>query len=597
MNWPSKGEWRWVALLLIFPLLAILAFAGLRRSKKPADPEQRSVSIRHAAPSTSEQAFDPKPETAAESRPPTGIRLTDVTAQTGITFVHDDGGCGEKYLVEPASAGLAIFDYDGDGLVDIYFLSGAPLPPAESPPRTNALYRNEGDFHFRDVTDEAGVGDTGFGLGVAVGDYDNNGWPDLYVNNFGPNVLYRNNGDGTFTEATKEGDVAAGDQMGAGASFVDIDADGDLDLYVANYLDRMFENHVKRTIDGFPCYPGPLDFDPTPDTLYRNNGNGTFTDISEEAGIGQVSGSGMTVVCADFDNNGATDIFVANDQRPNFLFENDGTGKFREVALLRGVAYNLAGKLNGNMGVACADYDNDGWIDLFSTTFNKEMPVLYRNRGNGFFDDVTLAKAAGISAMPHANWGTEFVDFDNDGHRDLFIANGSLDQNIHLWSIGTSFKLPDALLMNRGDGSFVDVSDRCGSGLKVVESSRGAAFDDLDNDGAVDAVILNSDAVPTILHNTTRGDAHWLQVCLRGRRANRDGIGAQVRVTAGGQTQLAEVHSGRGYQSHYGMRLHYGLGPVGQIDRVEVRWPGGDTEVIENVVADRLIFIAEGDVP
>jgi enediyne biosynthesis protein E4 len=300
-------------------------------------------------------------------------------------------------------------------------------------------------------------------------------------------------------------------------------------------------------------------------------------------------------VCGDFNNSGATDIFVVNDAHPNFLFENDGTGTFAEVGLARGVAYSYAGRANGNMGVDCGDYDNDGWLDLFTTSYTSEMPVLYRNIGGGMFEDATQASGAGAGSLHHVNWGTGFVDFNNDGHRDLFIAQGALDQNIHLWNKSTAFELRNVLLMSSGGGRFVDVSDRCGDGLDVVQSSRGTGFDDLNNNGLVDVVILNSGAAPTIIRNDTRNDNHWLQVLLRGVQANRDGIGAQVRVTAGGRMQLAEVHSGRGYQSHHGTRLHFGLGSAGHVERIEVRWIGGaGRDVIEDVAADRLIRIVEG---
>ena len=544
--------------------------------------------------SSSSDAVHPAKSSTDEDGPPCDIQLTDVTERTGVLFVHDDGGSGQKYPVEPVSAGLALFDFDGDGRIDIYFLSGSPLSPSQAPARPNSLYRNNGDGTFTDVTEATGVGDTGFGLGVAVADFDNSGFPDIYVNNFGPNVLYRNNGDGTFTEVTAEAGVGCGNRVGAGAAFLDADSDGNVDLYVSNYFDFNFHNHVQRTIDGFPCYPSPLDFQPVPDFLYRNNGDGTFTDVSEASGIAKIAGTGMGMVCGDFDNNGATDVFVVNDAHSNFLFENDGSGRFAEVGLTRGLAYSFTGRANGNMGVDCGDFDNDGWLDLFSTSYTNEMPVLYRNLGQGVFEDATQATGAGAASLHHVNWGTGFVDFNNDGHRDLFIAQGSLDQNIQLWNNSTDFKLRNTLLMNTGDGRFTDVSDRCGDGMYVVESSRGAGFDDLTNNGLIDVVVLNSAAPPTILRNDTRNDNHWLQIQLRGVHSNRDGIGAQVRVTAGGRTQLAEVHSGRGYQSHFGTRLHFGLGAIDRAERIEVRWIGGGRDVIEDVEANRRIEVIEG---
>ena len=538
---------------------------------------------------------EPAPSPVSEPAVVCDVRLEDLTEQTGITFEHTDGSSGRKYIVETVTAGLALLDYDGDGLIDVYFVNGAPLSPAtaERPP-ANALYRNEGDMRFRDVTDEAGVGDTGFGLGVAAGDYDNDGDLDLYVNNFGPNVLYRNDGDGTFTDVTEVAGVACGNKVGAGACFFDADGDGRLDLYVANYVDFRYDTHFIRTTDGFPCYPGPMEFDPVPDVLYHNNGDGTFTDVSEEAGVSRVAGTGMGVVCADYDNDRDTDVFVLNDVSGNFLFVNDGSGKFAEAGVLRGLAYNFEGQALGSMGVDCADYDNDGWLDFFMTSYSQELPVLYRNLADGFFEDVTLTSGAGTGSLPHVNWGTGFADFDHDGDRDLFIACGHLQENIKRWDPSTSYRVPNLLLMNTGDGKFVNVSDRCGDGFAAVQSSRGLGLDDLDNDGDVDVVILNSRSGPTILRNDTRNDNHWVQIRLKGTRANRDGIGAQVRVTAGDLTRLDEVHSGRGYQSHHGLRLHFGLGTCERVDRIEVRWIGGGVDVVEDLPADRLVTIVEG---
>lgn len=476
------------------------------------------------------------------------IHLANVTEPSGITFRHDDGGSGEKYIVEPVTAGLALFDYDGDGLIDVYFVNGAALPPRNADPTiTNALYRNEGNLHFRYVTDEAGVGDPGYGMGVAVGDFDSDGDPDLYVNNFGPNVLYRNNGDGTFDDATDRAGVDCGNRVGAGACFLDPDGNGLLGLYVANYVDFRVENHVRRMQDGIPSQAGPMYYQPVADVLYSNNGDGTFTDVSHQSGVGRVASTGMGMVCADYDNDGDTDVFVVNDALGNFLLQNDGSGHFEEVGLVLGLALNFAGIPLGNMGVDCGDYDNDGWLDFFTTSYSQELPVLYGNREGKFFDDVTSVTGAGAGSEPHVNWGTAFADFDSDGDRDLFVAVGHVDQDIHRWDSATAFRGRNILLENYGNGKFVNVSDHCGDGLDPVESSRGIGVDDLDNDGDLDVVILNSCAGATILRNDTESVHHWIQVELRGTQANRDGVGSHVRVTAGGRTQLAEVHSGRGY--------------------------------------------------
>jgi hypothetical protein len=523
------------------------------------------------------------------------VQLKDVTAASGISFRHTDGATGRRYLVEAMSAGLTLFDFDGDGLIDIYFVNGTQLPPGESDALpTDVLLRNEGDWHFRDVTQQARVGCTGFGLGGTVGDYNNDGYADLYVSNCGPNVLYRNNGDGTFTDVTAEAGVAGGGEAGAGACFLDSDADGDLDLYVASYIQFEYDSHVRRTIDGFPCYPGPLDHDPAPDILYRNNGDGTFTDVSQEAGISGVVGTGMGMICVDYDNDRDTDIFVANDELANFLFENDGSGKFSEVGVFMGVAYDLDGHPKGNMGADCADYDNDGWLDFFITSYSRQMPSLYKNLEGRLFRDVTLASGAGSGCLPHVKWGAGFADFDNDTNRDLFIACGHLDQEVHRWNTNTSFRVKNLVLRNMGNGTFQDLSAECGDGLQVLESSRGIGLDDLDIDGDVDVVILNSGGRPTLLQNDTHHDNGWIEIRLHATESNRDGVGAHVCVTAGGLTQLAEVHSGRGYQSHHGQRLHFGLGNADRIDRIEVSWIGGGQDILEGVRTNQIISVIEG---
>lgn len=523
------------------------------------------------------------------------INLRHVTGDTGIRFTHTDGHSGRRYIMETVSAGLALFDYDNDGDIDIYFLNGAPLKgtPCETPPR-NALYRNEGGWTFTDVTASAGMGDTGYGLGVAVGDYDNDGDADLYLNNFGPNVLYRNNGDGTFTDVTKAAGVDNGSQVGAGTCFLDMDGDGDLDLYASNYLDFAYDKHVLTADKGFPVYANPRFYPPLPDTVYRNNGDGTFTDVSTASGVGAHAGWGMGIVCGDYDNDRDTDVFIGNDVGENFLFENDGTGKFEEIGLMTGTAYDLHGDEQGSMGVDCGDYDNDGLLDFFVTSYQEQLATLYHNLGEGSFEDVTLRTGAGVGTLPYVTWGNSFVDFDNDGDRDIFIACGHLQDNVEQFDGTTTYFERNILLANTNDGKFVDVTETSGDGMRVVLSSRGAGFDDLDNDGDIDVVILNSRREPTLLRNDSPSKGHWLQVRLRGTQTNRDGVGAHVIVKAGDLTLLDEVHSGRGYQSHYGTRLHFGLGNRTRIDRVEVRWIGGGIDVFTNVKVDRLVTLTEG---
>lgn len=516
--------------------------------------------------------------------------------QTGISFRHTDGSSGRRYIVEYISAGLALFDFDMDGDIDIYFLNGGSLPGTDfqQPPR-NALYRNDGDWRFTNVTDQAGVGDTGHGLGIAVGDYDNDGDPDLYLNNFGPNVLYRNNADGTFTDVTRQAGVANGDRVGAGTCFLDMDGDGDLDLYVANYIKFSYDKHVSRTIKGYPVYGGPRDFSPDTHTLYRNNGDGRFTDVSEESGIADHPAPGMGMICADYDEDGDTDIFVGNDLAPNFLFQNDGRGKFKEVGLLNGFAYDGTGTLHGSMGVECGDVDNDGHLDFHVTSYQNELAVLYRNLGSGLLEDVTTSSGAGSNTISQVKWGNLIADFDNDGRRDIFIANGHLYDNVDRFDSRTSYLARNMLLRNIGGGKFADVSDHCGDGLSVKLSSRGAGFDDLDNDGDLDVVILNSRREPTILRNESSNNSAWIAIQLRGTKTNRDGVGARVEVVAGDLKLVDEVHSGRSYQSHYGSRLHFGLGKRTRVDHIRVQWIGGGVDVFKDLPVNRRLTITEGE--
>jgi len=523
------------------------------------------------------------------------IVLRQVTEESGITFTHTDGGSGRRYIMETVSAGLAVFDYDNDGDSDIYFLNGAPLQGTTTDTRPrNALYRNEGQWRFTEVTDTAGVGDIGYGLGVTVGDYDNDGDADLYLNNYGPNVLYRNEGNGRFTDVTESAGVGNGDQVGAGTCFLDIEGDGDLDLYVSNYLAFQYDQHVAMASKGFPVYANPRFYRPLPDTLYRNNGNGTFTDVSQASGIAAHAGWGMGIVCADYDNDRDTDVFIGNDVAENFLFENNGSGVFEEVGLMSGTAYDLHGDEQGSMGVDCGDFDNDGFLDFYVTSYQKQLASLYRNLGAGRFEDVTLKTGAGVGTLPKVTWGNGFVDFDNDGLRDIFIACGHLQDNVEKYDGTTTYFERNILLANTGTGGFVDVTDSSGEGMQVVLSSRGAAFDDLDNDGDMDVVLLNSRREPTLLRNDSPDQGHWLQVRLQGRRTNRGGVGAHVVLQAGDLRLLDEVHSGRSYQSHFGSCLHFGLGSHEKIDHLEVHWIGGGMDVFEKLDVDQRITLTEG---
>lgn len=540
------------------------------------------------------ESAEPKIEKVEKSP----IQLRDVTLESGVQFVHTDGSSGKRYIIETVASGMATFDYDGDGLIDIYFVNGAPLQgtTVETVPY-DRLYRNLGNWKFEDVTEEAGVGDTNYGLGVTAGDFDNDGNPDLYVSNLNRNVMYHNNGDGTFTDITDSTKTAAEDpwRVGAGPAFLDIEADGDLDLFVANYLHFSYDEKYRHTWKGVHIYSSPDRFPPYVSMLFRNEGDGTFTDISQPSGVQARVGHGMGIVCADVDEDGDTDVFLNNDGNPgNFLFRNDGHGKFDEVAVESGTAYSSQGLALGCMGVDCGDIDNDGLLDFYVTAYQHQLSRLFRNRGKGVFEDITMQAGAGAGTYNQVTWGCGIVDLDNDGLRDVFLACGHLIDNVHLVDDTTSYTAKPLVMRNIDGQSFANVTAGSGDGLKKESVARGAAFDDLDNDGDVDVVISNSRRAPTLLANDSPQDHHWLEVELRGTQVSRDAIGARVKVIAGDLVQVSEIHSGRGYQGHFGSRLHFGLARHSMIDRIEVTWLGGGSDVVQNVAADQLVRIVEG---
>ena len=481
----------------------------------------------------------------------TSIALT-LLKPAPVPFQHTVGSSGKRYVVEPMTAGLALLDYDGDGLIDIYFLNGAPLPgtPNVDPPPTNHLYRNLGDWRFVDVTESAQVGDTGYGLGVVAGDVDNDGDADIYVSNFGSDVFYINNADGTFTEAAQVCGLNDGARFGAGVCMLDIDNDGNLDLYCANYQNFSFDKHFQQTIGDYQYHPGPHSFPPADDLLFRSEGDGTFTDVSATSGIRVKPAPGMGVVSADFDGNGAADILVANDSFPNFLFLNDGTGKFSEDALIAGLALDRLGRPNGNMGIDCGDVDNDGLLDVFTTTYQDEMPVLYQQVAAGIFEDATNRAKIASSLLPHVSWGLGLVDFDNDADKDLYVACGHFLDNIKYLDDRTSVKVNNFVMQNNGKGVFEDVTQAIGAAAEPIESSRGAAFDDLNNDGLIDVVVVNADAAPSFLQNRSPVQ-HWIAIELSGTRSSRDAAGASVRVRTELQSQMSVIHLGRSYQKPF----------------------------------------------
>jgi len=521
-------------------------------------------------------------------------QLMDVSSQCGIDFVHTDGSSGKHYIVESVVCGLALLDFDNDGFIDIYFLNGAPLPGTEVTEQpTHVLYRNNGDFTFTDVTVAAGLGDTGYGMGVVAGDYDQDGDWDLYVSNFGQNVLYRNNGDGTFRNVTADTMPTMSDKFGAGCSFLDIDADGDLDLYAASYVQFSYDKHITRMIGKHQFHPGPTDYPPSPDTLFLNQGDGTFVDISQQSGIAKIATTSMGVLAFDADDDGDVDIVVVNDQMPNSLLINDGHGNFSDEGVPSGLALDRTGKANGNMGIECADLDGDGLVDLFTTTYQDEMPVLYKNLDGGLFLDSTNIARIDNSLFPHVNWGCGLVDFDNDSDKDIFIACGHFMDNIQYIDDRTTVKVRNYLLQNDGKGRFANITKEAGSGLAIVESSRGAAFDDLDNDGDIDCVVVNANGAPSILRNDSPRDNNSIAIQLIGTNSNRMGIGAKVTVVTRSLSQVGHVIAGRGYQSHYGTKLHFGLGKDVPKE-VQVRWSSGKTESFTVPMDSRSLVFTEG---
>ena len=537
------------------------------------------------------------------------IRFADSSVASGLQFRHEDGSCGKRYLVELVGAGLATFDADNDGWIDAFLLNGSALPGAklDSKP-SNELFRNVQRGSFARATDKARCGDDRYSLGVAVSDFNNDGFEDLFVTNYGADQLLQNNGDGTFSDVTAQAGVDDKKDFGAGAAFLDIDQDGDLDLFSANYVKFSYERHEMLAPTAYPFSPGPRDFPPETDSLFRNNGDGTFTDISDRSGVTSVAGPSMGVVSGDFDYDGDSDIFVCCDGAPNLFYRNDGKGNFVEDALLVGVAYDLKGTANGSMGVDVGDLDGDQFDDLVVTDYADQLMMLFRCLGpGGVFEDSARISQIGSEVLPHVKWGVGLVDLDCDGDRDAVICNGHLLENAKEIDPRTAYGVANSVMENVGKGVFRSITAEVGEALKQVASSRGSAFDDLDNDGDIDGIILNCDAEVQYLNNlyfdkpdssspqskAEQAGNRWIELELRGRAANRSGVGTKVTIHFGGSTQVAEVRSGRGYQSHYGSRLHFGLGRQQKIDRIEVSWLGGATHVLTNVDVDQMLIVVQ----
>jgi hypothetical protein len=529
----------------------------------------------------------------AVGQPPAGPRFTDITKQAGVNFSHVSSP-EKRYIVESMSGGVALFDYDNDGRLDIYLVNSLTVDLVKSKGKTrSSLYRNNGDGTFADVAEKAGVADVGWGMGAAVADYNNDGFEDLYVTCVGPNRLYRNNGDGTFADVTEKAGV--GDpRWSAGATFFDYDADGHLDLFVANYVAFDFSNLPEFgkgklcQYKGIPVQCGPRGLPGDGDSLYRNNGDGTFTDVTKKAGLTDANGFyGMQPVASDLDEDGLLDLFVANDSTPNFHYRNVGGGAFKEVGFTSGLAVNENGSEQGSMGVAVGDYNHDGRLDLFVTNFDDDYNTLYRNDGRGNFTDVSHAARVAAVSLPYVGWGTKFFDYDNDGWVDLFVANG------HVYPQIPTYQQRNFVHRNNRDGTFTDTPAPLGALAAEKRVGRGAAFGDLDNDGDVDIVLNNLDGPAQVLRNDG-GANNSVLVKLVGEKGNRGAVGARVRVVAGDLAQVDEVRSGDSYLSQSDTRLHFGLEKRARIDLIEIRWPGGAVERVKDVAANKILTIREG---
>jgi len=527
-------------------------------------------------------------------------QLEDVTAKTGIKFRHT-ADPSKKYIVESMSGGVILFDYDRDGWQDIYFTDAPTVEMAiKGEASLGVLYHNNHDGTFTDVTAKSGLTKPCFVMGGAVGDYDNDGWPDLYITCLGGNTLYHNNGDGTFTDVTAKAGVADG-RWSTGASFGDYDGDGFVDLMVANYVDFHlndlpgFGSAPNCKYRGISVQCGPRGLRGAGDSLFHNNGDGTFTDVSKAAGVSDPDGYyGMGVIWADFNNTGRPDIYVANDSTPKFLYKNLGNGTFKDIGLQSGTAVSEDGSEQASMGIAVGDYNHTGRPSLYVTNFSDENDLLYRNDGDWNFSEVSYASGVALPSLPWVKWGTAFVDLDNDGWLDLIAVSGHVYPQVDTLPSGPGYREPKLLSLNQKDGTFCDASDQAGPALKEKRVSRGLAVGDLFNDGNMDVVISDIDGSPMILRNHGVPGRHWVSFELAGTKSNRLALNARLKIVAGGMTQTDEIHSGGSYLSQNDLRVHFGLGAATKIDSLEIHWPSGKVETLTNLAADQFYSVLEG---
>ncbi|MCY3735415.1 MAG: CRTAC1 family protein [Gemmatimonadaceae bacterium] len=542
------------------------------------------------------------------------VEYVDVAAEAGVDFRHVTGASGRRYFPETMGSGVGFVDFDGDQDLDIYFVNGAPFPGYTGPPNpVNALFRNDGG-RFVEAAARAGVDDPGHGMGCAFADYDNDGDADLYLTNYGANVMYRNEGDGRYREVPGQAG-AADTAWSTGSTFFDYDNDGDLDLYVANYvrydlayvegdLEAYLPASRSAPEEGIEAYPHPRNFAGAEDHLFRNEGGGRFRTVTRLAGLVDTSaaaGRGLGVVATDYDSDGWSDLYVANDAVPNFLYHNEGGGRFAEVGGVAGVAYGEDGQEEAGMGVDAADYDNDGRPDLVVTNFENEPNSLYRNRGAGFFPHASFPAGVGLASLRWLSFGVAFVDYDNDGYQDLFAANGHVLDNASAFHKSSSYGQPNQLLRNLGPDAagryrFRDVSPRAGEALTRARVSRGCAVGDYDDDGDTDIVVSNSGQPAALLRNEGGDSRHWLTIAARGRAGNRDAIGARIEVWAGDLYQVKEVRGSFSYLSQRDLRVSFGLGSRTRVDSLRIHWPGGGVERLADLQLDRFVTLVEGRV-